>query len=71
MKRNLFSLLGAVAMMASLVGCGGESSTVAEEGKVINIWCWNNEFQSRFNTYYPEVQTVDGKLRMSKVLPQS
>lgn len=60
MKRNLFSLLGAVAMMASLVGCGGESSTVAEEGKVINIWCWNNEFQSRFNTYYPEVQSVEG-----------
>ena len=60
MKRNLFSLLGAVAMMASLVGCGGESSTVAEEGKVINIWCWNNEFQSRFNDYYPEVQTVEG-----------
>ena len=30
----------------------------AEEGKVLNIWCWNDEFQSRFNAYYPEVKEV-------------
>ncbi|MCI1965416.1 MAG: carbohydrate ABC transporter substrate-binding protein [Oscillospiraceae bacterium] len=30
----------------------------AAEGKVLNIWCWNDEFQSRFNSYYPEVKTV-------------
>lgn len=30
----------------------------AAEGKVLNIWCWNTEFQDRFNTYYPEVQEV-------------
>ena len=29
-----------------------------EEGKVLNIWCWNDEFQSRFNDYYPEVKEV-------------
>jgi len=28
------------------------------EGKVLNIWCWNDEFQSRFNDYYPEVKEV-------------
>ena len=27
-----------------------------EEGKVLNIWCWNDEFQSRFNDFYPEVK---------------
>ena len=35
----------------------GAESTGAE-GSVINIWCWNDEFQSRFNDYYPEVQEV-------------
>lgn len=30
----------------------------APEGKTLNIWVWNDEFQSRFNTYYPEVKEV-------------
>jgi hypothetical protein len=34
------------------------SSQSESEGKVLNIWCWNDEFQSRFNDYYPDVQTV-------------
>ena len=39
------------------------SSTAASEapaagGKVLNIWCWNDEFQSRFNDYYPEVKEI-------------
>jgi hypothetical protein len=25
---------------------------------VLNIWCWNEEFQSRFNKYYPDVKEV-------------
>lgn len=25
---------------------------------MLNIWCWNDEFQSRFNDYYPEVKEV-------------
>ena len=33
-------------------------STAAEEGQVLNIWCWNDEFQSRFNDYYPGVKEV-------------
>lgn len=28
------------------------------EGKVLNIWCWNDEFQSRFNAYYPGVEKI-------------
>ena len=34
------------------------AETPAEEGKVLNIWCWNDEFQSRFNDYYPGVVSV-------------
>ena len=25
---------------------------------MLNIWCWNDEFQSRFNDYYPEVKEI-------------
>lgn len=25
----------------------------AEEGKVLNIWCWNDEFQQRVKAFYP------------------
>lgn len=34
------------------------SSQAEPEGKVLNIWCWNDEFQSRFNAYYPDVKEV-------------
>lgn len=55
MKRNLISLLGSVVLMASLASCTG-----AKEGNVVNIWCWNSEFQTIFNKFYPEVSKVDG-----------
>ena len=35
-----------------------DAEAPAEEGKVLNIWCWNDEFQSRFNDYYPGVVSV-------------
>ena len=34
------------------------ADAAAEEGKVLNIWCWNDEFQSRFNDYYPGVKEI-------------
>ncbi|MCI5556748.1 carbohydrate ABC transporter substrate-binding protein [bacterium] len=35
-----------------------EAAPAAEEGQILNIWCWNDEFQSRFNDYYPGVKEV-------------
>ena len=32
--------------------------TPPRRGKALNIWCWNDEFQSRFNDYYPGVVSV-------------
>ena len=51
------------AMAFAFAGCGGseEEATTDEgaaEGTTLNIWCWNDEFQSRFNDYYPEVKEV-------------
>jgi hypothetical protein len=46
----------APAAPSSQAGEGSNAS--AAEGKVLNIWCWNDEFQTRFNAYYPDVKEV-------------
>ena len=64
--KALLSVLLAGLMVFALAACGGGSSdsgeetadASAEQGKVLNIWCWNDEFQSRFNDYYPGVKEV-------------
>ncbi len=43
---------------ASSTAAEPAADAAAEEGKVLNIWCWNDEFQSRFNDYYPEVKEI-------------
>ena len=69
MKKNLKALVVlalAFAMVFTMAGCGGGSEggseggggEASDGGKVLNIWCWNDEFQSRFNDYYPEVKEV-------------
>ena len=63
MKKNLKAALVlalSFVMVLSLTACGGSKSSSGggETGKVLNIWCWNDEFQGRFNDYYPEVKEV-------------
>lgn len=72
-SKSVVALLATAAILASsMVGCNNgttasskanstasqTASSAAPEGKVLNIWCWNDEFQRRFNTYYPDVKTV-------------
>lgn len=60
-KRVIAALLVAGMCAGALAGCGnsGKSESAAgEEGKVINIYCWNNEFSDRVNAIYPEVKEV-------------
>ena len=66
--KTLLSLALAGAMVFSAAGCGSSGPAPEEEtgsteaavsaDHVLNIWCWNDEFQSRFNDYYPEVKEV-------------
>ena len=35
------------------------SDAAAEEGKVLNIYCWNEEFKSRITDHYPGCEMVD------------
>ena len=51
MKKMLVA--GAALVFAAacvFTGCNGGNK--AGSGKVLNIYCWNEEFQSRFNDYY-------------------
>ena len=73
-SKSAVALLAAAATLVSVMaGCNGGTSTAskavskaettssqaaASEGKVLNIWCWNDEFQGRFNSYYPDVKEV-------------
>ena len=36
-----------------------DAAEVADEGKVLNIYCWNEEFKSRITDHYPDYQEVD------------
>lgn len=69
MKKKLLSIILSVTMMASLLAaCGGAVDTTENgtqggkgaEGKVLNIYCWNEEFKSRLKDHYPGYQEVDG-----------
>ncbi len=66
MKKKLLSVLLTVVMAASvLAGCGGSKVETSDGGKVLNIYCWNDEFQRRVTAHYPgyeEVDEVTGKI---------
>lgn len=78
--KKLISLVLVLAMALGLAACGGSSSTsapagngdtaaaapISSEGKVINIYVWNQEFQGLVNSYYPGVaRDADGKAKTS------
>ncbi len=56
MKKKLVSALLATAMVASMAAV----PVFAEEGSVLNIQCWNEEFKSRITDHYPGYEEVDG-----------
>ena len=63
MKKRLLSMaLGTMMVLSTLAGCGSKDGGSAavntkpeEQGKVLNIYCWNEEFKSRFEGYYKNV----------------
>ena len=36
-----------------------EKVSVSDDGKVLNIYCWNEEFKSRITDHYPDYKEVD------------
>lgn len=70
MKKKMVSALLCTAMVASMIaGCGsaggnkggsgnGDAAS-AEQGKVFNIYCWNEEFKTRITDHYADYEEVD------------
>ena len=66
MKRRFLSLVLASAMSVTmLAGCGNKAndgtsgkSAQTEEGKIINIYSWNDEFRQRLEAVYPQVEST-------------
>lgn len=53
-KKMLSALL--VSVMTVSTWAGTATVSAAEEGKVINIYCWNDEFRERVEAVYSEVK---------------
>ncbi|GAA0181020.1 hypothetical protein SH2C18_36110 [Clostridium sediminicola] len=63
-KKLIIGLLTMVMTVSTLAGCGSKNTgtvnadskvvdeTPSEEGKVLNIHCWNEEFKSRYEEYF-------------------
>lgn len=61
MKKKLLSVLLTVAMAATLLtGCGGSKVVTSDDGTVLNVYCWNDEFQRRVKDHYPGYEEIDG-----------
>lgn len=61
MKKKMISAVLTAAMLAGMtVGSVlPVSAEAADEGKVLNIYCWNEEFKSRITDHYPGYEEVD------------
>lgn len=71
MKKNVVAvLMSAIALTGMLAGCGGGSRTesgASAEGKVINIYSWNDEFRTRLEAVYPEVESSSSDGTVTKL----
>ena len=56
MKRRMVSLALCLGVLGSIGA--GTIAQAEEEGKIINIYVWNDEWQNKFNANYPEVDST-------------
>ena len=61
MKRKIMAVTLTAAMLAGLAAVPVWADDAgSDEGKVLNIYCWNEEFKSRLTDHYPGYEEVDG-----------
>lgn len=78
MKKKVISMLLATVMVVGLVaGCGQKKEEVkatgsaSNDGKVLNIYGWNEEFKSRFEDYYEKAGKVPDGVKVNFVITPS
>lgn len=59
MKKAMSVLLAATMVTGIFAGAAG-TQAAEEEGKVVNIYCWNDEFQSRYEAYAADLAEAHG-----------
>ena len=59
MKKRMMSLISLALVGAMILPHAVIADEAAEEGKVLNIQCWNEEFKSRMTDHYPGYEEVD------------
>ena len=50
----------APAASTEAAATGDAAAAATDEGKIFNIYCWNEEFKSRVTAHYPGYEEVDG-----------
>ena len=61
MKKQIMAVTLTAAMLAGLAAVPVWADDAgSDEGKVLNIYCWNEEFKSRLTDHYPGYEEVDG-----------
>ena len=70
MNKKVSAFIAIALAAGTMVGCSSKSSSSAsgEEGKVINVYSWNDEFLQRVEAVYPEVKETskDGSVTKLK-----
>jgi len=64
MKKRMMSLISLALVGAMVIPCAAyadetEAAAASDEGKVLNIQVWNEEFKSRITDHYPGYEAVD------------
>ena len=61
MKKQIMAVTLTAAMLAGLAAVPVWADDAgSDEGKVLNIYCWNEEFKTRLTDHYPGYEEVDG-----------
>ncbi len=72
LKKTLVLLL-TLTLLVSMAACGGGTAETGgdetgEEGKVLNIYCWNEEFKSRFTDYFEKPGLVPDGVKVNFII---
>ena len=63
MKKKALAVLLTASVIAGTMGGTATIVHADEEGKVINIYSWNDEFRQRLEAVYPEVKETGNNIK--------
>lgn len=65
--KNILSLALTLAMLCSALGCIA-TPRFGDGGKVLNIYVWNDEFQTRFKEYFEKAGLVPADVKVNFII---